>query len=260
MTDMPSLSRAPDLTQALGSEVADKRIDILRRLGEVGSISEAARSAGVSYKAAWQALETLSNLAGTPLVEKIVGGTGGGGAQLTAAGQRVLEGAEKLVRARAAVLAELQHTGSDSQDFPNLGSLGLRTSMRNNLPCLVHSLHKIDGTVRVMLDLGAGSLMASRITQESAQLLGLRPGMRALALCKATGVKMGLNLKAQDGLNLLHGQVTRMSRSPRGGEVSVQMLTGQQLVGFAPPKSGLRTGMTVCATVEEAGVVIALPL
>ena len=48
--------------QALGHEVADKRLDILRRIGEVGSISEAARGAGVSYKAAWQALETLSNL------------------------------------------------------------------------------------------------------------------------------------------------------------------------------------------------------
>ena len=163
------------------------------------------------------------------------------------------------MRARAAVLAELQHTGSDPKGFPNLGGLGLRTSMRNNLPCLIHSLHKIDATVRVMLDLGAGSLIASRITQESAQLLGLRPGMRVLALCKATGVKIGLKLKAQDGLNLLHGQVTRMSRSTKGGEVSVQILTGQQLVGFAAPQSGLRPGMTVCATVEEAGVVIALP-
>ena len=87
---MPAKTSSPDFTQALGSEVADKRIDILRRLGEVGSISQAARSAGVSYKAAWQALETLSNLAGTPLIEKVVGGSGGGGAQLTQAGQQVL--------------------------------------------------------------------------------------------------------------------------------------------------------------------------
>ena len=44
------------LADVLGHEVTDKRIDILRRIGEVGSISEAARGAGVSYKAAWQAL------------------------------------------------------------------------------------------------------------------------------------------------------------------------------------------------------------
>ena len=54
--------------QAFGHETTDKRLDILQRIGEVGSISEAARGANVSYKAAWQALETLSNLAGAPLV------------------------------------------------------------------------------------------------------------------------------------------------------------------------------------------------
>ena len=75
------------LTQARGHEIADKRIDILRRIGAVGSISEAARAAGVSYKAAWHAIETLSNLAATPLVSRVVGGSGGGGAVLTPAGR-----------------------------------------------------------------------------------------------------------------------------------------------------------------------------
>ena len=55
----------------LGHEASDKRIDILQRLDQVGSISQAARAAGVSYKAAWQALETLTNLAGTFVVSRI---------------------------------------------------------------------------------------------------------------------------------------------------------------------------------------------
>ncbi|MGC1173231.1 winged helix-turn-helix domain-containing protein, partial [Polaromonas sp.] len=67
------------LAGALGHDAADKRIDILRRIGEAGSISEAARAAGVSYKAGWQAVDTLSNLAGAALVERMVGGSGGGG-------------------------------------------------------------------------------------------------------------------------------------------------------------------------------------
>ena len=75
--------KALHFAQAFGHEATDKRIDILKRIGEVGSISEAARSANVSYKAAWQALETLSNLAGSALVEKAVGGSSGGGARLT---------------------------------------------------------------------------------------------------------------------------------------------------------------------------------
>ena len=85
------------------SELADKRIDILRRIADVGSISEAARRAGVSYKAAWQAIETLGNIAGGPLVEKVVGGSKGGGTRLTATGEEVLHIADELTRARAEV-------------------------------------------------------------------------------------------------------------------------------------------------------------
>ena len=42
------------LTRQL-EQIVDKRINILRRIHETGSISEAARLAKVSYKAAWQA-------------------------------------------------------------------------------------------------------------------------------------------------------------------------------------------------------------
>src|SRR6187455_3435960 len=95
------------LAGALGHEAADKRIDILRRIGDAGSISEAARAAGVSYKAAWQAIDTLSNLAGTALVEGAVGGAGGGGARLTQAGRQLLRAADEMTRARTQVLARL---------------------------------------------------------------------------------------------------------------------------------------------------------
>lgn len=55
---------ALNISDALSQNVVDKRIDVLQRIKQYGSISEAARSAGISYKAAWQAIETLSALAG----------------------------------------------------------------------------------------------------------------------------------------------------------------------------------------------------
>ena len=39
--------------QNLGYAQADKRLQILQLVGEQGSISQAARTAGISYKAAW---------------------------------------------------------------------------------------------------------------------------------------------------------------------------------------------------------------
>src|SRR5450830_1593 len=67
-------------SEALGHSPSDKRLEILRGIAAGGSISQAARDAGVSYKAAWQAIDTLSNLAGAELVQRAVGGAGGAGA------------------------------------------------------------------------------------------------------------------------------------------------------------------------------------
>ena len=191
--------------KALSSNATDKRIDILRRIGEVGSISEAARGAGVSYKAAWQAIETLTNLAGSLLVEKIVGGTGGGGAQLTKTGQRLLQASELLNAARDEVIAGLNRAPDSSGSLSGLTSLGLRTSMRNQFPCRVKSLRRKSPAIRVELELPDGRSLYSRITSESAQLLGLHPGQNVLALCKATAVVVAAELDPREGFNTLAG-------------------------------------------------------
>ncbi|WP_319016885.1 winged helix-turn-helix domain-containing protein [Diaphorobacter aerolatus] len=71
--------REPSFVEALGHVQTDRRIDILRQIDELGSISKAARAVGVSYKAAWQAVDTLTNLSGVALLARAVGGRGGGG-------------------------------------------------------------------------------------------------------------------------------------------------------------------------------------
>ena len=168
---------------ALGQESADKRIDILRQIGLTGSISEAARQAGISYKAAWQAIHTLTNLAGVELVDRAVGGAGGGGARLTAAAEQLLDAAAQMERARQEVLARF--SGGAAQA---VAGAGLRTSMRNNLRCTVQALESGEPIVRVVLQLPDGAQLVSSITRESAELLDLQPGLAVLALCKATAV------------------------------------------------------------------------
>lgn len=249
---MPRLRLAP----ALGHAAADKRLEILRRVGECGSISQAAREAGVSYKAAWQALDMLSNLAGVPLVERAVGGAGGGGARLTAAGARLLEAAQATARSRQQVLASL----SDRGQAAAVAGLGLRTSMRNQLPALVERLEVHGPLARVVLSLG-GTTLASRITAESAELLALAPGQRVLALCKATAVSVARASGTRDAAkgNELRGRATRVSRGQAGDEVAALLDGGLALVGFAAPRSGLRAGSPVVLRMDESAVVVALP-
>lgn len=244
--------------QALGHDASDKRLDILRRIGAVGSISEAARGAGVSYKAAWQALENLSNLAGAALIDKSVGGSGGGGARLTQAGQQLLDAAERLNAARQGVLAELENSRDNTLSVQGLAGLGLRTSMRNQLPCMVKSITRSAGSARVRLELPNGALLTSKITYESVELLGLQKGMAALALCKATAVSISAASDARPGLNVLDGEVSRLSAKGRVGDVAVQLMSGLQLTGFPAQGEALTLHQAVKASLDESAVVIAI--
>jgi len=254
---------AVSYTTALGHASADKRIEILRLIGRSGSISQAGREAGVSYKAAWQAIDTLTNLAGVALVERSVGGAGGGGTSVTAAGRHLLAMADELEQARAQVLARFQPQDSGLQAAgmsPVLAQLPVRTSMRNQLPCKVLALDLQGQIVRVQLQLAGGAALVSRITVESAELLGLRAALPVLALCKATAVSVGraADAKALRAGNLLLGRASRVARGPTGDEVAAQLDGGLQMVGFAAPASGLRSGSRVAMAVEESALVIAL--
>lgn len=255
MNESPPLQ----LEAALGHDATDKRIDVLRRIGRAGSISEAARGAGISYKAAWQAIETLGNLAGTPLVEKAVGGSGGGGAQLTAAGHRLLRAFDLLAAARLAVLSQLDKEGGANPLSPGLAGLGLRTSMRNQLPCVVADVSHSGPAVRVELALSDGTRLASRITQESAQLLDLEKGKAVVALCKATAVKVRDAGTAAHAANMLRGQVVRTSEDAGAAEVSLTLDCGLSMVGFAVDTGRLSVGEACVAQLDESSVVIALP-
>lgn len=246
----PSLSE-----QNLGYAQADRRILILQLVGEHGSISQAARAAGISYKAAWQAIHTLTNLAGEPLVDSSVGGSGGGGARLTAAGERLLAAADQLQAARRDVLARVNGAA-------NPALAGPRTSMRNHLPCTVARLESDgarDPMVRAVLAPTGGGELAALITRESAELLGLTPGLPVLALCKATAVRVQpQGAGAGDGANQLDGRVLRVSRGARRDEVVVTVGGDVRLVGFAAHPNRLRAGSRASARMDESAVVIAL--
>ncbi len=66
------------------------RVVLLERIKTYGSISEAARSMNMSYKHAWDLVNSMNRQAGVPLVETFVGGRSGGGARLTRAGEEAI--------------------------------------------------------------------------------------------------------------------------------------------------------------------------
>ncbi|WP_372884276.1 winged helix-turn-helix domain-containing protein [Shimia sp.] len=66
------------------------KAELLEHIAATGSISAAGRAMGMSYKRAWQLVETMNGMFRDPLVQSSRGGARGGGAVVTETGQAVL--------------------------------------------------------------------------------------------------------------------------------------------------------------------------
>ena len=88
-----SCSLRPRFRVVCGTAIAfgPGKADLLEALERTGSITEAASRLKMSYMRAWTLIRTMNRCFYEPLVISVRGGThGGGGAQLTAAGSKVL--------------------------------------------------------------------------------------------------------------------------------------------------------------------------
>jgi molybdate transport system regulatory protein len=70
--------------------VGPGKIALLEHIGTGGSLSQAARELGMSYRRAWQLLESLNGSFREPVALSAKGGRGGGGARLTPFGRLLI--------------------------------------------------------------------------------------------------------------------------------------------------------------------------
>ena len=76
--------------------VGPGKIALLEQIGRGGSLSQAARELGMSYRRAWQLLDSLNHAFREPVAVTAKGGRGGGGAKLTAFGRRLIRAYREL--------------------------------------------------------------------------------------------------------------------------------------------------------------------
>lgn len=74
------------------------RVELLGHIDRHRSISAAAKQMDMSYRRAWTLVRDMNEAAGEPLVELATGGTGGGGASLTARGKEAIALYRRIVK------------------------------------------------------------------------------------------------------------------------------------------------------------------
>jgi len=93
------------LDLASGARVGPGKIALLEEIARHGSISGAGRALRMSYRRAWELVEDLNRHLGTPVVAAVTGGSGGGGARLTAEGEALVAAYRAIEQDAAAAAA-----------------------------------------------------------------------------------------------------------------------------------------------------------
>lgn len=223
-TPIPTLELTTSLTlrsqqQNWGTE---RRMALLAAIGTEGSISAAARKVGLSYKAAWDAVDTMNNLADSPLVERVTGGKRGGGASLTARALELVQWYERMHHEHQRFMDVLARFGPDApRNLELLQYMMVQTSARNRLLGTIQAIARGEINDEITLETSEGLRIVALITHASTLALGLRVGRRALAFIKAPSIMLaqlgtGSRLSAR---NQLSGTISRIT----GGKVQAEI-------------------------------------
>jgi molybdate transport system regulatory protein len=108
------------LTMKSGARIGPGKAALLESVRSSGSISAAAREMGMDYKRAWLLVDSLNRAFDTPVVERVTGGPGGGGAVLTPFGETLL-GRYRRLEAAAARMAADDLKALDKHAVPDPG-------------------------------------------------------------------------------------------------------------------------------------------
>jgi molybdate transport system regulatory protein len=239
-------------------------LELLERIDASGSISAAANVMGMSYKAAWQAVEAMNNLSEQPVVARQTGGKHGGGTTLTEYGRRVVAAYRRLEKERERVLSQLNRIMGDfDQYYQLIRRFDMQTSARNQFLGKVASLKTGPINAEVILDIGGGDQLAAIITHDSADHLALEPGMEAYALVKAPWVILTTDDSLKTSArNRLCGTVVRCQEGEVNGEVIVELPGGKTIAAIITNDSieslGLKVGVRACALIKASHIILAV--
>lgn len=240
-----------------------ERIALLEAVGELGSITAAAKRMSLSYRGAWDAVQALNNLFEAPLIEAAPGGRHGGAATVTPRGRAVIAAFRQVQGELDAALAKLETHMAAGPARDLFWSLGMRTSARNALRGEIAAVSPGAVNAEVTLAVAEGVTLTAVLTRRSIEDLGLAVGKPAIALIKASFVLLavdeGLRTSAR---NQIPGVVTHREDGAVNSEIAVSIGGGKTLTATVTVESAqalaLNPGQRVTALVKASHVILAV--
>ena len=241
------------------------RIALLDKIDELGSISSAAKAVGISYKTAWHLVNMMNNLSENPLVDRTTGGKGGGGTILTNEGKKVIEQFRIVQEEHRKFLQNLEgRLGETSHLYQFLKRIAMKISARNIFSGTVETIIKGSVNSEVVLLLNGGSRIVSIITNGSVDNLGLKEGVNAYAIIKASSIIIAQELldAKLSARNILPGIISKLIEGPVNTEVDVEIGGGNVISAVithgSSEKMSLKEGDHACVAFKASSVIIGI--
>ena len=236
-----------------------RRIALLKRIRETGSISQGAKLAGISYKSAWDAINEMNQLADETLVERVTGGKGGGGAQLTRYGERLIQLFHLLEQIQQKAFDALQNDAVPLDSLlATIARFSLQTSARNQLfgTVVAHDDRQVVQHLQVRLADGVTQLNVA-LTERSVARLQLEAGKEVLI--KAPWIQVSREASQAD--NQLSVQVSQIEPGEQMSEVLMTLPSGETLCATLSnqqvQQQNLQPGDAVTASFNAEHAIIA---
>ena len=240
----------------------EKRIDLLIAVKRTGSISKAAKEVPMSYKAAWEAIESMNNLSTIPIVQRETGGVGGGGTTLTPYGENLIATYEIIKNEQKRFLKELnKKTDISTGILKDIRRLSMQISARNQIAGIVELISNGTVNAEVYIKLKSGYTMISVITNTAVNNLDLKLGDEVVAIFKSSTVlittDITLNISAR---NKFQGSVDSIHQGEINSELIIDIGNGDKIASIITSNSieglGIKEGMQVSAIIKASDVML----
>lgn len=214
------------------------RIELLEQIDKTGSINAAAKEMKMSYKAAWERINGINDLADYPLIERLTGGKGGGGTKLTPYAHELIATFHRLNELHRQFINRFAEAGDDTELLARiLSRTFLTTSARNQLPSTISAIKSHELNTTLTLSLADGDTIFSTITSKSAENMGLFLGCNTYAIIKSSDIQIVKERPiSADGINVLSGKITAIETSAENIEITFRLQGKTELVSFMQKK------------------------
>lgn len=240
-----------------------RMIGLLTAIDQSGSINQAAKQAGLSYKGAWQIIERANNGAPKTLVSTATGGSKGGGTCLTEAGRSLLALFTCLEQQHQHFLEQLNRSLTDDPDTVLLlQRLVVKTSASNQLFGGIIAIQVGAVNAEVVAELKGGEQVVISVTLTSLNDLGLKVGADGVLLINSADIMLTTDSDPNrfTARNRLSCSVLRIQQDDVNAEVIVLLPGGETLVAMITPQSAeslaLIPGMSVWAIFKSNAPVL----